>query len=157
MRPQWLLLATFALSVYGTGQVWLVQLSSYPLFRFVGPHEFHAYHLAWWRSIWGVVLAPAALVVIGALMMLWWRPPGVPAWSVWLGLALQIALVLGTLLALLVGWGPFIDFFFPFFDVLQNVPSFALLPLFIYFLGFSNTMIIFFSSITWRKEKEDLG
>jgi hypothetical protein len=31
MTARWLLLATFALSLYGAGQVWLVQLSSYPL------------------------------------------------------------------------------------------------------------------------------
>jgi hypothetical protein len=36
MIARWLLLATFALSLYGTGQVWLVQLSSYPLWAHVG-------------------------------------------------------------------------------------------------------------------------
>ncbi len=62
-----------------------------------------------------------------------------------------IALALGVSLALIVGWSPFIDFFFPFFDILQNLPSFALFPLFIYFLGFTDQMIIFFavSSIVW--------
>lgn len=49
-----LLMAACALSFYGVGQVWLVQLSSYPLWTYVGEREFHAYHRAWWRSIWGV-------------------------------------------------------------------------------------------------------
>lgn len=99
---QWLLLATFALSVYGAGQVWLVQLSGYPLWRHVGEREFHAYHLAWWRSLWGVVLGPAALVFVGALLMLRFRPAGAPAWAAWLGAGLQMALLLGTA----VWWGP---------------------------------------------------
>ena len=68
-----------------------------------------------------------------------------------LALAYGIALVLGVSLALLVGWSPFADAFFPVFDVLQNVPSFALIPFFIYFLGYTDLMIILFavSSIVW--------
>jgi hypothetical protein len=99
---QWLLLATCALGLYGAGQVWLVQLSSYRLWAYVGANEFHAYHLAWWHGIWGVILAPAALLSMGSALMLWQRAPGVPAWAAWLGFALQGALVLGTA----VWWGP---------------------------------------------------
>ena len=55
-RNQWLLLATCALSLYSVGNIWPVQLSSYRLWKYVGPREFHAYHLAWWHSIWGVIL-----------------------------------------------------------------------------------------------------
>jgi hypothetical protein len=99
---QWLLLGTCALGMYSAGQVWLVQLSSYPLWTYVGQQEFRAYHMAWWHSIWGVVLAPAALLLVGAVLMLWWRAPGIPAWSAWFGVALQITLLLGTAL----WWGP---------------------------------------------------
>jgi hypothetical protein len=101
-KSQWLLLGTCALSLYGMGQVWLVQLSSYRLWAYVGELEFRSYHQAWWQSIWGVILAPAVLVLIGALLMLWWRAPGVPAWATWLGAILQIALLLGTA----AWWGP---------------------------------------------------
>ena len=102
MNARLLLLVVFALSLYGTGQVWLVQLSSYPLWRYVGAADFPAYHQAWWRSIWGVVLAPSVVVVAGALLMLRWRIEQAPAWSVWLGAGLQIALVLGTV----AWWAP---------------------------------------------------
>lgn len=102
MPSEWLLLATFVFSVYGAGQVWLVQLSSYPLWRFVGATEFRAYHLAWWRSIWGVVLAPAGLTWLGAMLMIWLRPPQVRPGEIWLGVALQAALALGTA----AWWGP---------------------------------------------------
>ncbi|MEJ0053980.1 MAG: ABC transporter permease subunit [bacterium] len=68
-----------------------------------------------------------------------------------LALAYVIALALGAALGLLVGWSRFSDFLFPLFDVLQNVPSFALIPIFIYFFGFTDEMIILFavSSIVW--------
>jgi hypothetical protein len=101
-KTQWLLLGTCALGLYGMGQVWLVQLSSYKLWAYVGELEFRSYHQAWWQSIWGVILAPAVLLLIGALLMLWWRAPGVPAWATWLGAALQIVLLLGTA----AWWGP---------------------------------------------------
>jgi hypothetical protein len=97
-----LLLMTCALSLYGAGQVWLVQLSSYRLWTYVGEKEFHAYHAAWWRGIWGVILAPAAIVVVGSALMLWRPAPDVPVWATWLGFALQAALVLGTA----IWWGP---------------------------------------------------
>jgi hypothetical protein len=97
-----LLLGTCALSLYGVGQVWLVQLSSYQLWVHVGEREFHAYHAAWWRGIWGVILAPAALLIVAATLMLWWRAPGVPAWETWVGCALQGALLFDTA----VWWGP---------------------------------------------------
>jgi hypothetical protein len=99
---EWLLVAACALSFYGVGQVWLVQLSSYPLWTYVGEREFHAYHRAWWRSIWGVILAPSALLALGSALMVWLRAPGVPAWAAWSGLALQAALLLGTA----IWWGP---------------------------------------------------
>ncbi len=101
-KSQLLLLLTCALALYGTGQVWLVQISSYALWPFVGRQEFRAYHLAWWRSIWIVVLVPAALVLAGSVLMLWWRPPGAQPWAVWTGFGLQMALLLGTAL----WWGP---------------------------------------------------
>ena len=97
-----LLLATSALSLYGVGQVWLVQLSSYRLWTRVGASEFSAYHAVWWRSIWGVVLGPAALVVVGAFVMPWLPPPGAPIWAPWVGCGLQTALMVGTAF----WWGP---------------------------------------------------
>ena len=97
-----LLMAACALSFYSVGQVWLVQLSAYPLWTYVGEREFRGYHAAWWRSIWGVILAPSALLFVGSALMLWLRAPGVPAWAPWSGVALQIALLLGTA----IWWGP---------------------------------------------------
>lgn len=66
-------------------------------------------------------------------------------------IAYAIALILGVTIALLVSWSPFADILFPIFDILQNIPSFALIPIFIYFFGYTNEMIVLFavSSIIW--------
>ncbi len=101
-RNEWLLLGAVALGLYAVGNIWPVQVSSYRLWTYVGQREFHAYHVAWWHSIWGVIIAPAGLLVVVAALMLVWRPPNVPGWAVWLGFGLQMALVLGTAL----WWGP---------------------------------------------------
>jgi hypothetical protein len=101
-RNQWLLIVTVFLSVYGVGQIWLVQLSSYKLWAFVGAREFHDYHWAWWRSIWLVVMAPTSFVFLGSVLMLWMRPAGVPSRAIWLGVALETLLLVGTAFF----WGP---------------------------------------------------
>ena len=65
--------------------------------------------------------------------------------------AYGIALALGLVIGLFVGWSRFSDYLFPVFDLLQNIPSFALIPLFIYFFGFTDEMIVLFAvtSIIW--------
>jgi NitT/TauT family transport system permease protein/sulfonate transport system permease protein len=68
-----------------------------------------------------------------------------------LGFAYAISLVLGVSLAVLFGLGKLGDFFVPVFDVLQNLPSFALIPVFVILFGYTNMMAIIFtaSSILW--------
>jgi len=101
-RSDGLLLLTVVLGLYAAGNIWVVQLSAYPLWAYVGRREMRAYHVAWWHSIWGVILAPAILLVTASVLMLRWRPRGVPSWDLWAGVGLQIALVLGTA----IWWGP---------------------------------------------------
>lgn len=91
-----LLIATVFLSIYGIGNIWLVQLSSYSLWAYVGSREFETYHIAWWHSIWGPVMLPATLVFLASVLMLWMRPAGVPAWAIWCGFGLEALVALGT-------------------------------------------------------------
>lgn len=117
----------------------------------------HHAHILRHRRSWLIMAG-----IIGAAFLLWSLGAfGAVAWQDLLravllttyriALAYGIALVLGVTIALLVGWSPVVDFFFPFFDVLQNLPSFAIIPVFIYFFGFTSTMIVLFavSSIIW--------
>jgi hypothetical protein len=98
---RWLLLFNLAAGFYGVGNVWLVQLTCYPLWTYVGPAEYEAYHNFWWHSIWGDILFPSVLAFLGAIAMLRWRPFGVPKGALWLGVGLQV--LLWVLTALM--WG----------------------------------------------------
>ncbi len=101
-RGRLLLLGTSALGLYAVGNVWLVQLVCYRLWKHVGPREAFAYHIAWWHSTWGVLFVPAGVVFLGALALLWTRPIGVNGRLVWLGLSLQLVIYASTA----VWWAP---------------------------------------------------
>ncbi|MDD2657045.1 MAG: ABC transporter permease subunit [Candidatus Pacebacteria bacterium] len=120
-------------------------------------HAWHRSHARNYRRAWflmaGVIGAALLLYTLGDFSSVAWPVLGTAVLETTyrLALAYGIALIIGITVALLVGWSPYADFFFPFFDVLQNLPSFALIPLFIFFFGFTDRMIIFFavSSIIW--------
>jgi len=95
-RGQWLLLITSALALYAVGNVWLVQLVCYRLWAQVGQREAFNYHIAWWHSIWGVLFGPSAIVVLGAVALLWMHPSNVNGKLSWLGLSLLALTSVGT-------------------------------------------------------------
>ncbi len=66
-------------------------------------------------------------------------------------IAYFISLILGITLAVTLGHGKLGIFFVPIFDLLQNLPSFALIPIFVLLLGYTNKMAILFAatSILW--------
>lgn len=117
----------------------------------------HRSHARQYRHAWFVMLAivtiALALFVFGFFGSVTWLILGqAVAYTTYrVAVAYAVALVLGVAIALIVGWSPIGDYLFPVFDVLQNLPSFALIPLFIYLLGYTNQMIILFavSSIIW--------
>jgi ABC-type nitrate/sulfonate/bicarbonate transport system permease component len=117
-------------------------------------HRAHlARHRRTWLIMFGMIGAAILLALFGYFGTVGWRAliEAVLHTTYRLVLAYIVALVIGVALALLVGWSSLIDAFFPVFDILQNVPSFALIPFFIYFLGYTDKMIILFavSSMMW--------
>ncbi len=68
-----------------------------------------------------------------------------------LALGYSISLVVGVSLAIIFGTSKFGDTLVPIFDVMQNIPSFALIPVFALFFGYTNIMAIIFiaTSVTW--------
>lgn len=62
-----------------------------------------------------------------------------------------ISLVLAITIAVIIGPSRLSDFFIPIFDLLQNLPSFALIPLFVVLFGYTDKMAIIFtaSSVLW--------
>src|SRR3989344_9083243 len=117
----------------------------------------HRHHKSRARRMWiilaALVTTGAALALLGYFAHVEWLPLGeaLARTTYRLAAAYVIAMALGVSIALLVGWSPLTDYLFPVFDLLQNIPSFALLPIFIYFFGFTGEMIILFavSSIIW--------
>ena len=80
------------------GLIWLVQVVHYPQFDAVGPEHWPAYHERHVRHITFVVGPAMLLELATALLLLWLRPPGVPAWLLWAGAGMAALLWLSTAL-----------------------------------------------------------
>jgi len=121
-----------------------------------GAHRFNAYrtfrHFAVSASL---ILVSAAILFAGGYFVN--APWGTITGALGLSLSRLVAgylisLVLGIGLALCIGVNAsFGERVLPVFDVLQNIPSFALIPIFIGLLGYGSTMIVIFAatSIIW--------
>jgi hypothetical protein len=88
-RSQWVLIITFAATVYGVGNIWMTELG-WRLWPYVAPSDFVAYHKAWWAMIKPVVFPVAAVAFFGAIALIWWRPVGVSSAAAWLNAAIQV-------------------------------------------------------------------
>jgi hypothetical protein len=97
-----LMLINLCLAMCGVGQVWLVQVSSYPLWAHVGEGEFRDYHIAWWHSIWFPIFIPVGLSILCTMSLFWFRPGEVSRASVW---SLIIILIL-TYGLTTIWWAP---------------------------------------------------
>lgn len=66
-------------------------------------------------------------------------------------LAYAISLIIAVGLAVTIGGTRLGTLLLPLFDLLQNVPSFALIPVFVLLLGYTNTMAVTFAAtaIIW--------
>lgn len=121
-----------------------------------GTHHFAAYqtfrHFA--VSFFLIALSAAILFLAGYFINAPWQTIASA-----LGLSLGrlfagyvLSLVVGVALALAIGASATLGVrALPIFDVLQNIPSFALIPLFIAFFGYGSLMIVLFAatSIVW--------
>jgi len=92
----WIVLAHAAATLFMTGLIWFVQVVHYPLFAAVGGAQFAAYSRAH-QSLTTLVVAPTMLVeAFTAVALVAFRPPGLPGWIVWTGLALLAVIWLST-------------------------------------------------------------
>lgn len=97
-KKHWLLLAVAALSWFNAGAIWLIQFSCYPLWPYVGQSEFSNYHGVWLQSTWGVVFVPSVLALAGSILLLKAPPLEVSRGSLWVGLSVQVAIQLVTVI-----------------------------------------------------------
>lgn len=85
---RFLFLAHLGSSLYMVGLIWFVQIVHYPLFESVGKPEFPSYEQRHTSLTTWVVAPPMLIEGTTAVLLFWFRPSGVPEWSVWCGLAL---------------------------------------------------------------------
>lgn len=106
-----------------------------------------------WAVLAAIVVPLLILLLTGYLTGTDWRALGIALTTSFLRLvaSYSISLILGVGLALLIGWSRYTNAFLPVLDVLQNVPSFALIPVFAILFGYTNVMIIIFTatSVIW--------
>ncbi|MEM9998300.1 MAG: hypothetical protein AAF809_11415 [Bacteroidota bacterium] len=93
-----LLLAHLFATLTMFGVIWIVQVVHYPLFAGVGPERFVAYEAGHATRITWIVMPTMFLELGTALALVWTRPDALPAWMVWVGLALVGVVWLSTAL-----------------------------------------------------------
>jgi len=86
----WLFLATFCLIFYGMGASFMESFVNYPTWPMIGTNEFLAYHHAASPRIITYLVVPMLLGTFLNVLLLWFRPARIPAWSLWLALVLQL-------------------------------------------------------------------
>lgn len=83
-----LFLAQLGSTLFMTGLIWFVQVVHYPLFAGIGSEEFCRYETRHRVLTTWVVGPPMLLEAATALLLIWYAPPQIPAWSIWTGLGL---------------------------------------------------------------------
>lgn len=83
-------------SLFMVGLIWFVQVVHYPLFASVGSLEFLSYEQRHTALTTWVVAPPMLTEGVTAVLLIWFRPTGVPEWAVWSGLALLGVIWLST-------------------------------------------------------------
>jgi hypothetical protein len=92
-----LFLLHLATTLFMVGVIWFVQVVHYPLFAKTGTTEFPGYEQTH-TTLTTWVVAPPMLVEAGtAVLLLWFRPPGISNLQCGTGLALLIAIWLSTM------------------------------------------------------------
>ena len=90
--------ANLAAAWFMAGLIWLVQVVHYPQFADVGTDAWPAYHRRHLRAITPIVGTAMLIELVTTGLLVYRRPPGVPAWLAWAGLGLVILLWLSTAL-----------------------------------------------------------
>lgn len=85
-----LVLVHAAATLLMVGVMLMIHVVHYPLFREVGAASYPAYERAHINAITVLVLPLMLAELVTGVMLLAAPPPGVPAWSVWLGMALMV-------------------------------------------------------------------
>ena len=91
MNTNIFLLLNVALASYDVGAIWAHEVDIFRSWKLLDPETFHRVQSLHWRKLPYWVFAPVALTLIGSITLIWYHPPGSPAWAIWGGLACQLA------------------------------------------------------------------
>jgi len=92
----WPFLITFSLIFYGVGASFVESFVNYPTWRLIGAGEFLAYRQALSPLIIGYMVIPMIVGTLLTVLLVWFRPAGIPAWAVWLSIVLQMLVWIST-------------------------------------------------------------
>jgi hypothetical protein len=93
---RWIFVVAFALVFYGNGAAVVETVVNYPSWGLIGGREFPAYHRFIGPRVIATLVAPALLGTLFTVLLLRFRPPGLPAWAVWLAVLLQAVVWVST-------------------------------------------------------------
>ncbi len=119
----------------------------------------HGFHMTR-RTRYHIPVIGIGVVVVGIALYGMMATQSVVVHELLTGLALSLyriflaylfSLALALLIAIPTSQSRYGDVLIPIFDLLQNLPSFALIPLFVYLFGYTNLMVVIFAatSILW--------
>ena len=89
-------LSQIAATLYMTGLIWFVQVVHYPLLGAVGQSDFSAYERRHMSLTTWVVAPPMLVEATTAILLFWFRPPGVTTWQLGGGIILLTLIWLST-------------------------------------------------------------
>jgi hypothetical protein len=96
--PVLVFVVAFASTFYVLGATVVEGFVNYRTWSLVGEREFKAFHKAVGSRVLAFVVAPIVVAVALTASLLWWRPSSIPAWLVWISLALN-AVAIGISIA----------------------------------------------------------
>jgi hypothetical protein len=96
MKGRWTFLVAFALVFYGNGAAFIESFVNYPSWRLIGSDEFTQFHRFIGPRVLAFLVAPALVGTLFTILMLWFRPPAVPRWAVWVAIVLQVIVWVST-------------------------------------------------------------
>jgi hypothetical protein len=85
------LLLNMALAFYNVGTIWAHEVDIFRSWKLVAPSDFHRIQRVHWHKLPYWVFLSVALALAGSIALVWFRPPGLPSWAVWIALTCQLA------------------------------------------------------------------
>ena len=97
LSPTLILIGNLVSTCYMVGLIWIVQVVHYPLFSKVGSEQFESYQTSH-QSLTTLVVGPPMLIeLLTAVLLIWYRPAGVPGWLIYVALALLVVVWASTM------------------------------------------------------------